>query len=118
MVKDGFYYALALGLSAVLLTWLVHPVAALPFVALALFCLYFFRDPEREIPSGPVAVSPADGKVVAVLPLEGGQQRVSIFLSPLDVHVNRCPIGGVITQVCYKRGKFKVASLEEASAEN
>lgn len=118
MVKDGFYYALPLGTAAILLSWLVQPLAGLPLLVVALFCLFFFRDPERAIPSGPVAVSPADGKVVAVLPLEGGQRRVSIFLSPFDVHVNRCPIGGVITQVCYQRGKFQVASREEASAEN
>ncbi len=118
MVKDGFYYALALGLSAVLLAWLLHPVAALPFVALALFCLYFFRDPEREIPAGPVAVSPADGRVVNVRSVEDGGHRVSIFLNVFDVHVNRCPVGGVIRDIHYTPGKFKVASLEVASAEN
>jgi phosphatidylserine decarboxylase len=77
---------------------------------LALFCLYFFRDPEREIPSGPVAVAPADGKVVAIRP-EGGLERLSIFLNVFDVHVNRTPIGGVIEKAEYKEGKFLVASL-------
>ena len=80
--------------------------------ALALFCLYFFRDPEREIPPGPVAVSPADGKVVAVK-VEDGGNRLSIFLNVFDVHVNRTPIGGVIDKVEYKEGQFLVASREE-----
>ena len=83
-------------------------------VLLALFCLYFFRDPDRVIPSGPVAVSPADGKVVAVKP-EGGLNRISIFLNIFDVHVNRTPIGGVIEKVQYQKGQFLVASREECS---
>ncbi len=118
MVKDGFYYALVLGSSALLLGWLLHPIAAVPLAAAALFCLYFFRDPEREIPSGPVAVSPADGKVVSIRPAERGGSRISIFLNVFDVHVNRCPVGGVIQDVHYTPGKFKVASLEAASAQN
>lgn len=118
MVKDGIYYALALGAAAAALSGFLHPAAGVPLVGLALFCLYFFRDPEREIPSGPVAVSPADGKVVEIRPAEGGGQRVSIFLNVFDVHVNRCPIGGVITEIRHVPGKFKVASLEEASTEN
>ena len=84
---------------------------------LAAFCLYFFRDPEREIPAGPVAVSPADGKIVAVRP-EGKAQRVSIFLNIFDVHVNRTPIAGTITDVQYHKGRFLVASKEMASREN
>ena len=88
-----------------------------PLVLLALFCLYFFRDPDREIPSGPVAVSPADGKVVAVKP-EGGLNRLSIFLNVFDVHVNRTPIGGAIEKVHYQQGQFLVASREECSRDN
>lgn len=118
MVRDGFYYAVPLGAAAILLSSLVQPWAGLPPALAAFFFLFFFRDPERRIPPGPVAVSPADGKVVEIRPAEGGGHRVSIFLSPFDVHVNRCPIGGVITDVRYTPGKFKVASLEAASAEN
>lgn len=118
MVKDGFYYAAAAGTAAVILSWLLHPAAGVPFLLAGSFCLYFFRDPEREVPSGPVAVSPADGKVVEIRPADGAGTRVSIFLNVFNVHVNRCPIGGVITDVQYTPGKFKVASLEEASAEN
>ncbi len=86
-------------------------------ILLALFCLYFFRDPDREIPTGPVAVSPADGKVVAIQP-EGGLNRMSIFLNVFDVHVNRTPIGGVIEKVHYQQGQFLVASREECSRDN
>ncbi|HYM09724.1 MAG TPA: phosphatidylserine decarboxylase [Bryobacterales bacterium] len=118
MVKDGLYYAIGLGAGAAALAWLLHPLAAVPLVLAALFCLYFFRDPEREVPSGPVAVSPADGKVVEIRPVEGGGRRVSIFLNVFDVHVNRCPVGGVITDMQYAPGKFNVASREAASAEN
>jgi phosphatidylserine decarboxylase len=118
MVKDGFYYALGLGAAAAALAWLLHPLAGVPLALAALFCLYFFRDPEREVPSGPVAVSPADGKVVEIRPVEGHGQRVSIFLNVFDVHVNRCPVGGVIKDIRYAPGKFKVASREAASAEN
>ena len=118
MVKDGFYYAAATGIAAVILGAILHPAAGIPFLLAGSFCLYFFRDPEREIPSGAVAVSPADGKVVEIRPAQGGGSRVSIFLNVFNVHVNRCPIGGVVTDVHYTPGKFKVASLEEASAEN
>src|ERR1035441_4424270 len=73
--------------------------------------------PDREIPSGPVAVSPADGKVVAVKS-EAGLNRLSIFLNVFDVHVNRTPIGGVIEKVQYQEGTFLVASREECSRDN
>lgn len=118
MVKDGFYYGVALGAAAAALSGALHPLAGAPFAVAAAFCLYFFRDPERPIPAGPVAVSPADGKIVEIRPVEGGGRRISIFLNVFDVHVNRCPVGGVITEVRYTPGKFKVASREEASAEN
>lgn len=118
IVKDGIYYALALGAGGGIVTWLAGPWFAAPLWVLAAFCLYFFRDPEREIPSGPVAVSPADGKVVAVKAESPGLQRVSIFLNIFDVHVNRSPVAGVITKVQYQKGRFHVASREECSAVN
>ena len=90
---------------------------ASPLFILALFCLYFFRDPDRAIPAGPVAVSPADGKVVAVKP-DGGLTRLSIFLNVFDVHVNRTPIAGTILKVQDQTGIFLVASREECSADN
>jgi phosphatidylserine decarboxylase len=118
IVSTGIYYALSLLGAAGLLGWLAGPWFAVPLVLLAAFCLYFFRDPEREIPAGPVAVSPADGKVVAVKPEGPGLTRISIFLNVFDVHVNRTPIGGVIAKVHYQKGCFKVASKEECSTVN
>lgn len=117
MVIDGIYYALALTAGGAIVWYLSQPVFALPLFVLAAFCLYFFRDPERAIPDGPVAVSPADGKVVAIYP-EAATTRISIFLNIFDVHVNRAPIAGRITAVEYKKGQFLVASREVASSEN
>ena len=85
---------------------------------IGLFCFWFFRDPERVIPEGPVAVSPADGKVSHIRTLPDGGVRVSIFLNVFNVHVNRTPVAGRITSIEYKAGKFEMAHLEEASAEN
>jgi phosphatidylserine decarboxylase len=85
---------------------------------LAIFCLNFFRDPDREVPEGPVAVSPADGRVLAVAPESPKRTRVSIFLNVFDVHVNRTPIGGRIDKVEYKTGRFLVASKEACSTDN
>ncbi len=118
IVKDGIYYAGGLVVAGVLVTWLAGAWFAAPLWILALFCLYFFRDPERDIPSGPVAVSPADGKVVAVKPEGGSVNRISIFLNIFDVHVNRTPIAGTISSVKYQEGCFKVASREECSTVN
>jgi phosphatidylserine decarboxylase len=87
-------------------------------VLLAVFCLNFFRDPDRLIPQGPVAVSPADGKVLAVEPETPARTRVTIFLNVFDVHVNRTPIGGRIEKVEYKKGRFLVASKEACSTDN
>ena len=118
MVADGIYYALALAAGGVAVSWLSRPVYGLPLFILALFCLYFFRDPDRAIPPGDVAVSPADGKVVAIRRESPALTRVSIFLNIFDVHVNRSPIAGTITSVQYQPGKFLVASREEASTQN
>jgi len=110
MVRDGIYYGLALIAAAVLLGWLTTPWLALPPLVLAAFFLWFFRDPERTIPAEPGAiVSPADGKVTDVSTVEvhgEPRQRISIFLSVFDVHVNRSPIAGVIRNVEYRTGTF------------
>ncbi len=118
IVRDGIYYAIALSAAGAFVAWLVGPGFGAPLWLLAAFCLYFFRDPEREIPAGPVAVSPADGKVVAVKAEGPTTQRVSIFLNIFDVHVNRTPIAGVISEVKYQKGCFRVASREECSTVN
>src|SRR5271156_5861023 len=103
MVRDGYYYALALIEAAFLVGWFVPPACALIPGLLAVFFLWFFRDPERVIPDAAGAVvSPADGKVTDVSWVtESGvkQARISIFLSVFDVHVNRSPIEGVVREV-------------------
>ena len=96
--------------------------------AFTLFCLYFFRDPKRVPPARhDLVLAPADGKVVLVGPaippaeLEMGEAplwRVAIFLSVLDVHVNRSPVQGRVTRISYRHGKFMDASMEKASEEN
>jgi len=120
MVRDGIYYGSALLLVAALLAWLLSPVWAMVPVLLAAFFLWFFRDPNRPIPVEPGAiVSPADGKVTDVVNIQvEGQprQRISIFLNVFDVHVNRSPIAGRITNVRYQAGKFCNA-MDSASAE-
>jgi phosphatidylserine decarboxylase len=118
MVVTGIYYAVGAVAGGLIVSYFTRPVAGLPFYIFAAFCLYFFRDPDRAIPQGPHAVSPADGKVVAVKRAGADSQRVSIFLSPFDVHVNRAPIGGTLTAVDYRPGRFLVASREEASEAN
>jgi phosphatidylserine decarboxylase len=122
MVIDGIYYAVALTVGGAVVWYLTKPWFGLPFFALSLFCLYFFRDPERPIPDGPVAVSPADGKVVGIrtggLSDTGAPTRISIFLNIFDVHVNRAPIAGTIAKVEYIKGRFLVASREIASSHN
>ena len=88
------------------------------FFLVALFMAFFFRDPKREPPSDPdIVVSPADGKVTRVGAVESGTV-VSIFLSPLDVHINRSPIPGKIVDVLYSPGKFLMATNEKASLVN
>jgi len=118
MVRDGIFYALGFTAAGVFISWLLGPWAASPLFILAAFCAWFFRDPERPIPVGVVAVSPADGKVVAIVKEKDGRTRISIFLNIFDVHVNRSPISGVITDFVYQKGKFLVASVEAASADN
>ena len=120
MVKDGIYYGVALSAAGALLWYLLSPAFAAPLFVVALFCLYFFRDPDRTIPDGPVAVSPADGKVVGIIGDGAGAEctRISIFLNIFDVHVNRAPIAGKITNIEYTKGQFLVASREIASSQN
>ena len=129
MLQEGYWYGLPpLLISGGLLGfWLREQspfllVCAIFFLVLASLMLNFFRDPERLIPTQAQAiVSPADGRIVQVVPesYEGRPVcRVSIFMSPLDVHVNRAPIAGVLREVFYRKGAFRVALQEAASVEN
>ncbi len=118
MVRDGIYYAVALAAGGGVVAYLAGPLYGVPLFLAAAFCLYFFRDPERVVPSGPVAVSPADGKIIGVGRDENGLARVCIFMNVFDVHVNRSPIAGQIKKVAYRRGRFLVASREEAGSQN
>jgi phosphatidylserine decarboxylase len=86
MVIDGIYYALALSAGGAAVWYFSRPTFGVPLFLLASFCLYFFRDPERVIPDGPVAVSPADGKIVAIRTDDPASARISIFLNIFDVH--------------------------------
>jgi phosphatidylserine decarboxylase len=120
MVRDAYYYALPLLGAAAIIGWLTSPAWAVPAVVLAGFFLWFFRDPERTVPADADAiVSPGDGKVtdVSAVTVNGmSRMRVSIFLSVFDVHVNRSPIGGVVREVRYSKGKF-INAMSASSAE-
>jgi phosphatidylserine decarboxylase len=119
MVIDGILYGLGSFAGGVLAAWLTGiPLLAVPFFVFGVFCLYFFRDPDRTPPPGAQIVSPADGKVMEVKTESDGLTRISIFLNVFDVHVNRSPVAGRIADVQYRRGSFLVASKEVASTEN
>lgn len=110
---------LALGVLSVWfgLTWL-----AVFFFLVMTFVLYFFRDPERELPASDTAVvSPADGRVLSITDetVDGVPgRRIAIFLSIFDVHVNRSPVAGRVMSVEYRPGKFFAAMRDQASTEN
>ena len=113
LIALGFVVFLAFG-SAPVLLWI--PVAV--FVALALFMAYFFRDPKRTSPIGPgLIVSAADGRVTRIENTPDGKV-VSVFLSPVDVHINRSPISGTITKLTYTPGKKLPATSNNASFVN
>jgi phosphatidylserine decarboxylase len=125
IAKEGWPLILpvaAVALMALLLGWVVVGVA---LAVLTIAIAAFFRDPERKIPTGDgLVVSPADGRIVAIAPVEGNAlfadavTRISIFLSPLDVHINRAPVAGRVSAVRYQAGKFIAAFKEEATRYN
>ena len=121
MVRDGYIYGLSLIAVAVAIDWFTGSwVWGIVPVLLAAFFLWFFRDPSRTIPVGDgLIVSPGDGLVTETATIdtpEGKRQRISIFLSVFDVHVNRSPIGGVISRVHYQKGLY-LNAMNPASAE-
>ena len=103
----------------------VGSAGAVPLFGLAAFFLYFFRDPDRASPQDPnLVLSPADGRVLVSGPADpdaappGDWKQISIFLSPMDVHVNRTPVSGRVTKVDFRRGKFLPAYHKDAAAHN
>lgn len=123
MAREGLPYILVpLLLAGISLVFGYWP-AALVFTALAAFMAYFFRDPQRIAPSeSRVIVSPADGRITRIRALapedENSPMVISIFLSPLDVHINRSPMAGKIINVTYTQGKFLMATKEASSLVN
>jgi len=124
--KDGLLFILpTLGVSGIL--FLLHfPGTGTVVLLLAAFVVYFFRDPEREIPQGErLILSPADGKILTIKPFSDWKGpfgeplvRISIFLSVFDVHVNRAPLAALAQEVTHTPGRFLAAWDEEASQEN
>jgi len=118
MVRDGIpWVAVPVALAIVPMLFGIWSVAVV-LLLVGAFMAFFFRDPRRPVPTDPhVIVAPADGRVTRVRsgePNEQSDSLVSIFLSPLDVHVNRSPMSGIITEITYKPGKFLMATDERA----
>jgi phosphatidylserine decarboxylase len=124
--SDGLRFILPVLAVSLGFFLLRYPWAGTITLLAAAFLVYFFRDPDRPIPQGErVVVSPADGRVVAIKPFPDWKgpfgeplTRISIFLSVLDVHVNRAPLTSVVNAVTYTPGRFLVAWDESASTEN
>ena len=129
--KDGvpvIIAALFFALVLVAVGWLLNTSASILFYLVALFIagftLFFFRDPERNVPDGPYILAPADGKVISIEPvrqdsyLGGPCRQISIFLSVMDVHVNRHPVSGKVEYASYHPGKYLVAWHPKASELN
>ena len=125
--KDGWRFIAIFAVVTAVLWWLWPPLGRLGLIATA-WCIYFFRDPWRVSPyrSG-LVLSPADGRIIivdeAVPPPELGlgvapMQRIAIFMSVFDVHVNRAPMAGRVARLAYTEGKFVNASLDKASLDN
>jgi phosphatidylserine decarboxylase len=125
--REGYPFIGVFFLAALVLFWLWAPLGWLS-LALTGWCVYFFRDPKRITPIDKgLIVSPADGKVAAIAlaapPAELGLgedplRRVSVFMNVFNCHVNRAPVGGRVTQIAYRPGKFINAELDKASEDN
>jgi phosphatidylserine decarboxylase len=124
MIRKEVIPYLAGGLFAGFVSYLLFKPLVVIFFVLCLFFLYFFRDPERNPPAEPdFVVSPADGKVIVIRQdnesfCPDGYTEIGIFMSPLDVHVNRVPFDGVVKEIIYTPGKFFSAFKEKAYKEN
>ena len=122
--RAGWPFIIGALVVALALGWWFGRLWAVPFVVLAGFFVFFFRDPDRQVPTGAnLVVSPADGRVMIVGAAGAGApagswQQISIFLSPMDVHVNRAPVDALVTRVEYHPGKFLPAYREDAGQFN
>jgi phosphatidylserine decarboxylase len=118
MARDAFLFLVPLLVATVTALWLGWTTITVVLAILVLFVAFFFRDPERPISPDPsVIVSPADGRIVRI-EKDGAGNRISIFLSIFNVHVNRSPVAGEVVDVRYKRGRFRAAFNHLASVEN
>ena len=118
MARDAFLFLVPLLVATVTALWLGWTTIAVVLAILVLFVAFFFRDPERPISPDPsVIVSPADGRIVRI-EKDGAGNRISIFLSIFNVHVNRSPVAGEVVDVRYRRGRFRAAFNHLASVEN
>lgn len=125
IIREGYYFAGTLLIVALILYNFINSYAAILPVVLAIYCLYFFRNPKRNIPADKnLIVSPADGTVQEVVHLESDEfihspcNKVIIFLSVFDVHVNRAPIAGEIKVQKYICGRFRPAYKDSVGFEN
>ncbi len=124
--REGYPWIFGLGSLSLVFGLLGFSLSGCLLLGLTLFVAFFFRDPEREIPDDTDGiVAPADGRVVTLEPLARGQyaseqpaSRVGIFLSPLNVHVNRVPVAGTVTRIHYQPGKFRAAFAADAAEVN
>ena len=125
--REGYRFIAAFAAVTLLLFLVAAPLGWIG-VGLTVWCYYFFRDPVRAVPTrAGLIVSPADGVVSMIAPAAPPEDlglgaapltRISVFMSVFDCHVNRAPIGGVVTRIAYRPGKFLNASLDKASADN
>lgn len=125
MIAPEGYPVIGVVLVLAVVLWFVHPIAFAVGMAGLVFTLYFFRNPKRSVPVGEgLVVSPADGKIINIAEVEekrflnSPMKRISIFMSPLNVHVNRVPVTGTVRKVSYNKGKFFPAFAEKASLDN
>ena len=122
---EGYPFIIVCGVATFILALLAGMLFALPLFVLTLFMLYFFRDPERDIPYDKhIFVSPADGKVILIKDLHesahlnADTKEISIFMSPFNVHVNRSPCDGKVKKIKHKKGRFLAAYRDDASLKN
>ena len=125
VAREGIPFIIPCFIFTAVLFYFKFKYPGIFFGLLTLFITYFFRDPDRVVPNGDnLLVSPADGKVIACADVEkvpyysGGCKKVSIFMSVFNVHVNRIPMSGRVSEIVYNRGKFFSANLDKASEQN